>query len=218
MLNKTMFPVQVPTPPPTELPVSITVQSSNLAAGNAFLIGSQKAIQLFSPTSGGMYNWSTPNATLSSQSCWSAEGPYLGVSASCLTAGGTYVFGLHAGTGGIYGSTAVRRFSLPRPTELVGSLTRKSSYPLALGSHSRRPPSKWHELHGHAYSRQSPDHRLPAAVSRMGSWRGSACPPELPVSSDQVRRCPHSLGDAQLIGRDCKPHVLCMTIGSSTML
>lgn len=124
MLNKTMFPVQVPTPPPTELPVSITVQSSNLAAGNAFLIGSQKAIQLFSPTSGGMYNWSTPNATLSLQSCWSAEGPYLGVSASCLAAGGTYVFGLYAGTGGIYGSTAVRCFSLPRPTELVGSLTR----------------------------------------------------------------------------------------------
>lgn len=114
MICLVMF--QAPTPAPTALPVSITIQSPYRAAGAVSLVGSKSGIQLWSPTVNTWYNWTTANTTLSSQACWVVSGPYLNVPVSCLAVGATYVFGLRVGDADVYGYTTVRR-SLPSAHE-----------------------------------------------------------------------------------------------------
>lgn len=92
--------------------MSITLQSPYRAAGGVSVIGSKSGIQLWSPTVNTWYNWTTANATLSSQACWIASGPYLNVPASCLAVGATYAFGLRVGDADVYGYTRVSRILL----------------------------------------------------------------------------------------------------------
>jgi hypothetical protein len=135
------------------LPVSIMVDSPSRQAGTAYLIGSHASLQLYSPTSGLVYNWSTPNTTLAPTSCLASAGPYLSVPTSCLAVGRTYVFSLGVGDGFTSGLAKVKAkhiATLYAPSLLLFLVKRLIMWYGAMpGSSPRASASERRQLHHH---------------------------------------------------------------------
>jgi hypothetical protein len=87
--------LQAPTQAPTALPVALTITSAHLPSGGGFLVSPHQDLQLYSPTNGSAYNWTSPNITaLDPLACLTTAGPYLTVPSTCLRAGLTYALRL----------------------------------------------------------------------------------------------------------------------------
>lgn len=101
----TMY-LQVPTQAPTALPVALTITSAYLPSGGGFLISPYQDLQLYSPTNGSAYNWTSPNITaLNPLTCLTAAGPYLTVPSTCLGVGLTYALRLRVQQGNLIGGS-----------------------------------------------------------------------------------------------------------------
>jgi hypothetical protein len=193
--------------------VSITIQSPYRAAGGVSLIGSKSGIQLWSPTVNAWYNWTTANATLSSQACWIASGPYLNVPASCLATGATYVFGLRVGDADVYGYTKVSRVrpiknepSVDAAIRVMLTFPTSDGFGNRKGGDPRRPAAHRRQLHSQPQPRQGPSHRLSAAMLGLGGWGRSGWSIVLYLPSSQGRWRPHRPRDTQLLGCHGKPY------------